>query len=371
MDVTLRADAPREAGDVGILENGLAKLAISHHNFMGDLDALTRRAQNGEANLSLDARNYPGGLRDIAAQINAIATACEKTNGDFMNIIEGFSRGNFSHGTQFANPKATEVVEKLGQQLQLLKDDIQKISVAAKDGQFNARASSNYAGEWTKVASDMNALVDAIVRPVGDIASALERIEGGTFSSNMSGAFNGEFAKMKSALENINTTFAGHLNELSSVLNDISYGRSHSMTRRDYKGAFQAVQSAVNSVARSQERLADDLKKAQQTAAARPTLTGAASAIRPAATPAPTINRPTVTPAPTINRPVTPAPAANRPMATVSRPFASTATSSIPRPAAPAGGGVNAPPPLPINSGKVTVPSGAHEYNRKDYGKYK
>ncbi|MCL2188544.1 MAG: hypothetical protein FWC16_06570 [Defluviitaleaceae bacterium] len=374
MDVTLRADAPREAGDVGVLENGLAKLAISHHNFMGDLDALSRRAQKGEANLKIDAKNYPGGLRDIATQINAIAMALEKTNDDLISTMDAFARGSIAQNAKISHPKAAEATEKLGRQLQTIKDDVQKLSSAAKEGQFATRTSGTYAGEWAKFAGDANTLLEAINRPVGDIVSALERIESGTFSSGLSGAFSGEFEKVKKSIEAINTQYAGHLGEIASVLNDISYGRTQAAPRREYRGAFQAVQSAVNSVARSQDRLADDVKRAQQLATTRPTTvpaTPSPALNRPAVTPAPTINRPAITPAKTIVRPA-PAPASTtRPMTTVTRPFSTASTANVPRPTTPTGGGVNAPPPLPVNSGKVTVPSGAHEYNRKDYGKYK
>jgi len=154
-------------------------------------------------------------------------------------------------------------------------------------------------------------------------------------------------------LERIGEVYGGNLSEISSVLNDISYGRSANLTR-NYRGSFQQIQSAVNSVSRGYERLADDLKRASAHPA--PKVLGTTAA-RPA------INTP---PRPT------PAPAAHRP-ANNAHLHRSSAPDSAPVPTPKPqqiGGGVSAPP-LPVAAGRVTVPSGAHEYNRKDFGKYK
>ncbi|MCL2203530.1 MAG: hypothetical protein FWB88_06290 [Defluviitaleaceae bacterium] len=354
IDITLRADAPREAGDVGVLENNLAKLAINQHNFMGDMDNLVKRAWAGEANLSLDAKNYPGGLRDLARQINDTLSGYEKVVTDVISTMDNFSRGSFTPVAASANPKVTEATQKLARQLQALKDDVGLLGQAAKDGRLNAKTSGSYTGEWLKIASDLNNILDAVNRPFTDILNALERMESCVFSASLSGHMQGDFEKIRSSFDKINALLSGHFSELSAVLNDISYGRTQSKLTRDYRGAFQPLQSAVNSVVRAYERVADDAKRTSGAPGmpVRPTALGAGTAARPAApTPAPA--RTPFTPAAT--RPAPPRPAPAR---------------TAPAPSKPAGGGVNAPP-LPVNSGRVHVPSGAHEYNRKDFGKYK
>jgi hypothetical protein len=160
----------------------------------------------------------------------------------------------------------------------------------------------------------------------------------------------GEFEKIKTTLERINELYSGNLNELSAALNDISYGRTPNISR-SYRGSFQNLQSAVSSVSRGYDRLADDLKRANERAAARPPAFNAAAARPQTPTAAPI--RPTYT-----------APVANRPIAPVTH-TTTPAASAIPNKPVAA-------PPLPTTTGgRVIIPSGAHEYNRKDFGKYK
>jgi len=361
MEVNLRADAAREAGEVGVLESNLAKLAISQHNFLGDLDTLSKKASAGEALSTLDVKNYPGGQREVANHINAVISSYEKLSAGLITVFEAFARGDFSPNVTGTYPKITEAVDKLGKQLKTLKTDTQNIAQAAKDGKLTTRTGGSYNGEWSKISADLNATLESLARPVSDITAAVERLESGSFSTGVSGNMQGDFEKIKNSLEKINALYGGNLSELASALNDISFGRTHVSMNRDYRGSFQQVQSAVQSVARSTERLADDVKRAQATAAARPaTTTTPTTAARPGglmnttttATPPRTPTTPlrTATPAPRPNP--TPAP---RPTASAPAPRSNNVTT----------------PPLPVNSGKVNVPSGAHEYNRKDFGKYK
>jgi len=349
MDVNLRADAAREAGEVGVLESSLAKLAISHHNFNGDLERFVARVKTGETNATLEARNYPGGLCDIAMHINAVVEYMHKVNTDVLGAVDGFTRGSLAPPAVANHPKAADSVERAAAVLQALRDDLAKISSAVKAGQFNVRTTGMYAGDWTKMASDINAMADAPQRPLTDIISALERIESGVFSSSISNSLTGEYARVKSALEKVNTTFAGNFSELSSIVNDISFGRTTVHYSQQYRGTFQQMQSAINAVVRSYDRLAEDLKRAQANASlAKTTPTGVAK-LTPTA------------PRPAITAPITAAP----------KPLTAAARTPLTPPAKPAGGGVHAPPPLPVTSGRSTIPSGAHEYNRKDFGKYK
>jgi len=348
IDINLRSDAAKVSGEIGILENGLAKLAINHHNFNGDLDAAVKKAQSGEMNANMDGRNYPGGLRETASQINLIANGYEKVNNGLVNAIDGFTRGDFKPNVMGMNEKTVESLERLGRQLQTLKDDANLLGQAAKEGNLAARTTGSYTGEWQRIASDMNAILESLTRPAADIVSALERLESANFSSSVQGSLPGDFEKIKSTLERINELYSGHLSELSSVLNDISYGRNPNMTR-SYRGSFQQLQSAVNSVSRGYERLAEDLRRAAQPSVPRTAITPRAAAQtfntapRPAAAPPPA--KPSFTPpARPAHTPSSPAPAR---------------TQSV------------TPPPLPVNSGRVVIPSGAHEYNRKDFGKYK
>jgi methyl-accepting chemotaxis protein len=383
MDMTLRADAARESGEVGVLENGLASLALSHHNFMNDLNELVGRVSTGSADSKLDMKNLSGGLRDIATNINSIVTNCEKVNTAILDMIEGFAKGEFNKSLNIAHPRAADVGDKLRERLMTLKNDAETIASAAKEGRLSARASTNYPGEWARIPSDMNTVIDAVSRPLSDIATALERYEAANFMSGASGQFPGDFAKIKELLDRIGKNYAGHLSEISTVLGDISFGRGAEMTR-EYRGAFSSVASAVSSVARSSERLADEINRAKNTATQTRTIVPTRPV--PSGTPPPPIPSGTPPrPAPTPLRPAAAgvATAANKAFGAAT----SAASAARVATAATASSRASVTPPmstraplqqatggLPTSShgpGKVFVPSGAHEYNKKDFGKYK
>jgi uncharacterized protein YukE len=386
MDMTLRADAVRESGEVGVLENGLAALAVTHHNFMLDLDKAVLRMQSGEDGVTLDIKNLSGGLRDMAVHINTVASEGEKNRTVLINAIEAFARGDFAPLMVTAHPKAAEAVKKLSQQATALKNDALAVASAAKEGRLNIRTTGNYNGEWAHIASDINAAPDAVLKSVNEILSALERFEGANFSSGLGSYLTGDFVKVKDALERAGNMLAGHLNELSSVLNDVASGRDAALAR-EYRGAFQGVQSAVHAVARGYKRMSDDLERLKAEKAAVRTAPAPAARFNAGTTPTaarttPTLNPPTNTPT------ARSTPTSNPPTARTSFGAASPTPArtlfGAPKPPAPAGAVVGTVTPrpaaaktntqapvLPVAVGKVVIPSGAHEYNRKDFGKYK
>ena len=335
-------DALREPGAAGALEVSLAAVAIAQQRFATDLENLAARATSGEGNLSIDNRNYPAGLRDMAAQINTILQAGEAANTTFVQVLDGFAKGDFTVRTSALRPNINASAEKLAQQLQSFKSDVIAFSTAIKVGNFSARAANHYAGEWAQMAADMNAMPEAAMRIITDIQSALERMETGNFSSAISGMYHGEFAKLKETVMRICKLFTEHFNELSSALDMVSRGREVSTTR-DYRGAFSPLQSAVLAVSRSQARLTADLERAKKAAE---TVRAIPPAVRP--TSANANSRASDADALSALLP----PADTRPR---------------PRPKGVA-------PPITVSaarSGRSIVPSGAHEYDRKDYGKYK
>jgi len=358
MDMTLRAEAEQESGEVGTLENGLASLALSHHNFKSDLDALLVRMKAGETGLTVDTRNMSGGLREVALLVNAIFNNSDKESASLAGVLDAYARGDFAPGVAGAHPKVAESVDKLNKQFAALRADAAALATAVKVGRFNVRTTGSYSGEWTQLASDLNATGEAMARPLSDITSGLERVESASFSG-LSAHMQGDFAKIKEALERINTLYSGHLSELASALNEVSYGRPATLTR-DYRGAFQGVQSAVSAVSRAQERLNGELERAKTANNARSTF----AAARPVITPQPV---PRATGAALGSTGSTLGAAASR------TPLGATGggvqlASGVPRRTPRAG---IKTPPTAMNHAKVVVPSGAHEYNRKDFGKYK
>ena len=100
--------------------------------------------------------------------------------------------------------------------------EIKDIVENAINGNLNYRAQSGkYTGEWRKVITMFNDLMDTIKRPIDEVADTLHKIADGDFKAHISREYKGDFARMKEAVNSTAVDLDHLLTEKQKAENEV------------------------------------------------------------------------------------------------------------------------------------------------------
>jgi len=280
------------------------------------------------------------------AKLEAAVELHKKTEAATKEFFAALSSGNLQSAQKLADDSLitnifASAANEICMRITSVKTEISAANDAVKSGSSNKRlTTANLSGDWAHVANSINEIFDTQQRNLSTITETLERIEKGDISrQSTSGASQGEYAAIYNAINKVIASMSQLKNEKATLQTSLD--------------------RATNDLRMASER-------AERAAAApqRQTLAQRMAEQRNAQSPMSTLNS---TPPPRntiLNRNTTP---------------------TLSNPARPADTGRKSvveraqikPPPLglasPVNTrgGQgVNIPSGAHVYQRKDFGKY-
>jgi len=314
---------------------------------------------------AMEQGNFDTPLRaDGENEIGLIEYALAKLSDSQKALISGME-------TQVSSLKADS---------ETINNELKSILSAMQSGELSYRTNNNL-GE---VAATLNTIISTVQKPIIEATFMAQDLAKGNFSSRISGSYMGEPEGLKTALNKTAELVSEYAEDVSQTLKNISDGRADKQLRQNYQGTFSATSSAVNALSTKFNNLTSQLRTAEdevrrglseinslKTEMSRPSRLSAPAprpvSFTPASAPAP---RPAYTPpqpAKTATpRSLTPAtPPATRPK--IGELKAVDLCSGLP-PATPTR--KRAVPPAKTKSVKIVAPSGAHEYNRRDFGKY-
>jgi len=126
-------------------------------------------------------------------------------------------------------------------------DEILRLSKAAKDGKLAERASLEGAdGRYRQLLEGVNAMLDAVIKPLNVSAEFVERIAKGDIPPKITDSYDGDFNQIKNNL-NACITGLGGLVEANGVLQRMAVNDYTKRVEGTYAGVFADVARATNS----------------------------------------------------------------------------------------------------------------------------
>ena len=144
---------------------------------------------------------------DRQDEIGRLANAMDRFADDLQNNVVG-SMSQISAGdlTVQVNPKderdeIAPAINKTAASLRGLVEESKKLTDAALEGRLSTRGdASKFQGGYREIVQGVNDTLDAVIKPVQDAASVLERIAHKDMTARVKGEYQGDHAKIKEAV---------------------------------------------------------------------------------------------------------------------------------------------------------------------------
>jgi methyl-accepting chemotaxis protein len=246
------------------------KMDLLRNNLLGVINEMTRMAEAqkaGDIEAYVSEDKFAGAYKQIASGVNGCVRLIVNNVLKILNVLAAYADGDFS-----------PVLEKLpgkqviaNQKMDLLRNNLQRVSTEVKEltdsilkGNLTTRGKADaVVGDWQKLVSGINALIEAFVEPIEMASGYVTRIGKGDIPPKVVDSYNGDFNALKNNL-NACIDGLGGLVEANQILQRISVNDHSKRVEGSYQGIFAEVANATNLAL---ERIASTKSFAQHVAA--------------------------------------------------------------------------------------------------------
>ena len=188
---------------------------------------IIKSINNGDFSKRGDADVFTGNYRDLVINVNNIVEAFVKPLRLIQDYIAMISRGEIP---EKITTSAKGDFEKLNDNLNMCIDavnnlvlDANKLVDAAISGRLDTRAdASKHQGDFAKVVKGINDTLDAVLMPVKEAQTVLEKMAVGDLTLNVKGDYQGDHAMIKDAINNTLSSLNQILEQVSVVSENVS-----------------------------------------------------------------------------------------------------------------------------------------------------
>jgi methyl-accepting chemotaxis protein len=250
---------------------GIAAILVISNNITSPLSKLQTTADAiSKGDLSQDTNyNRKDEIGTLADSFGKMLDGLK----DKTNVAEQISRGNLEIDVNVTSEKDAlgHAMINMLKSLAEVNGELVTLSQAALDGKLDIRADvSKHQGDYGKIVSGINGLMDAVATPISEVGAVLEKAAVKDMTARVKGEYKGQFAEFK---DNVNTTI-GALEEalfqvseavvqVSSASGQISSGsQSLAEGASEQASALEEVSSSLEEMSSMTKQNADNAGQA-------------------------------------------------------------------------------------------------------------
>ncbi len=179
--------------------------------------------------------------RSITVPVTKIvAIADDIANGNLSREIDIYQKdevGKLADAFRNMKDKITGVLTETDELIQ-----------AVQDGRLDQRGKSEaFVGDWQKLITGVNRLIEAFVIPINMTGEYIDRISGGEIPKKITGEYKGDFNQIKENLNRLIDTIGGLLKELNGLIQGIREGKLKNRGNADlFVGEWRELITGIN-----------------------------------------------------------------------------------------------------------------------------
>lgn len=216
---------------------------------INELMGAAKKLAVGDTELSIqaDSKDEIGSLanafRRMVDSIREQAQAIQKMAGGDLEVDIGIRSENDILGVKINDLKSTMIT---------MKSEIFNLAQSAVEGDLSVRAdASGQSGEFRMMIEGINAILDAIIKPIDEASSVLQEMSRGNLQVEVVGDYKGDHAAIKNALNTTIYSLKSYVDDISSVLTEMANGNLNVEVTREYLGDFVEIKNSLNMIVRS------------------------------------------------------------------------------------------------------------------------
>jgi len=248
------AELERFPGKKAFINETIEQVRTNLKALIADTDALVRAAAEGKLTTRADAARHPGDFRRIVEGINNTLDEILLPIGEGNRILAQISNGKIdeliAQTYKGDHEKMKVAVNNVAIVTQALQKELARLIEASREGQLSDRGKpENFQGAYAEIVRGVNAMLDAILLPIGEGNRILAQISNGKIDELIAQTYKGDHEKMKVAVNNV----AEVLQTLQDMLVRLAdAARDGKLSERGHpeqvKGAYADIVRGVNAI---------------------------------------------------------------------------------------------------------------------------
>jgi methyl-accepting chemotaxis protein len=200
------------------------------------------------------ASQFTGMYRTMVEGINEMLDAILLPIGEGNRILAQISSGKIdeliAHTYKGDHEKMKQAINNVGAVLQSLQKELVRLTDASKEGQLSDRGKpEQFQGAYADIVRGVNAMLDAILLPIGEGNRILAQISSGKIDELIAATYKGDHEKMKQAINNVGSVVQGLHKELDRLIEASKAGQlSERGKAEQFHGAYAEIVRGVNAM---------------------------------------------------------------------------------------------------------------------------
>ena len=196
--------------------------------------------------------DYLGIFAEIAESINGIRRLLLTITRIAGNIREG-NLSDLSdlqrEGKRSENDRLMPTLVGMMENIYQLVAETETMAQIAVEGDLSHRGdSSKFSGEYATVIEGFNQTLDAVIEPIKEASSVLQKLAQGNLHTMVKGEYKGDHAKIKEDLNQTITSLAAYVGEITGTLAAMGQGNLTVEITTEFRGDFSAIKKSLNDI---------------------------------------------------------------------------------------------------------------------------
>ena len=219
-----------------------------------EMARLIEASKEGQLSDRGKPEQFQGAYAEIVRGVNVMLDAILLPIGEGNRILAQISGGKIdeliAQSYKGDHEKMKQAVNNIALVLQRLQKELIRLDTASKEGQLSERGKADqFQGAYGDIVRGVNAMLDAILLPIGEGNRILAQISGGKIDELIAQTYKGDHEKMKQAVNNIAVVLQDLQKELARLTEASNAGQLSERGKHDqFRGAYAEIVRGVNSV---------------------------------------------------------------------------------------------------------------------------
>ena len=241
-------------GDHEKMKQAMNNVAVVLQGLEKEIVRLTDASKEGQLSERGKAEHFQGAYADIVRDVNGMLDAILLPIGEGNRILAQISNGKIdeliAQTYKGDHEKMKQAVNNVAVVLQGLQKELVRLTDASKEGQLSERGKAeHFQGVYADIVRGVNAMLDAILLPIGEGNRILAQISSGKIDELIAQTYKGDHEKMKQAMNNVAIVLQDLQKELARLTEAANAGKLSERGRHDqFRGAYAEIVRGVNSI---------------------------------------------------------------------------------------------------------------------------
>src|SRR5579871_3453014 len=219
-----------------------------------EIQRLVEASREGHLEERGRVEEFHGAHRQMVQGINEMLDAILLPIAEGNRILAQISSGKIDelieHTDTGDHEKMKIAVNNVGTVVQALQRELMRLTEASKDGQLSERGKPDqFRGAYADIVRGVNAMLDAILVPIGEGNRILAQISSGKIDELIAQTYKGDHEKMKLAVNNVATVVQALQRELMRLTEASKDGQLSERGKPDqFRGAYADIVRGVNAM---------------------------------------------------------------------------------------------------------------------------